>query len=76
MDGLIKSDYFSTYHKNIGILKSLILDKYNMFAMINDAIAAAGINMGNKLQEPEILHPMKYSILDRGLSRIHRMFNI
>lgn len=76
VDGLIKSDYFSTYHKNIGILKSLILDKYNMFAMINDAIAAAGINMGNKLQEPEILHPMKYSILDRGLSRIHRMFNI
>ena len=76
VEELIKSDYFSVYQKNAGTLKKIILDKYNMFAMIDSAIATIGITIGHKLHVPEKILPMKYSILDRGLSRIHRMFNI
>lgn len=73
---LIGSDYYGAFCEKAVELKGLILEKYNMFAMIDRAITNSNISLGKKLHEPELILPMKYSILDRGMSRIHRMFNI
>lgn len=73
---LVQLNYYDVFYQNKRKYLDLILNDYNMFAMIDRVVSKTKISLLGKKSSLDTIVPMKYSLIDKGLSRFHRMFNI
>lgn len=73
---IIGNNAFNSFVEDEIYLRNMILDEYNIFAILDKLIEVPIISNDTIGQGKEMVLPMQYSFFDKVLSKIHWFFNI